>query len=144
MFGFSKKEQIASLQKQLAKAKSDAKHYYNAKDEVEERAFYSLAELAREQDTSAREAAKTKEGLVILSEIVLNRQWAFYLNEQAIQLQAQINALIGQNYDNHLDHKSQWFDKVVTPAGLDIVMDQLEPMCGKLIIEVEDYIKKPT
>jgi len=141
MFGFSKKEKIASLQKQLTKAKSDAKHFYNAKGQVEERAFYDLAELARDKGISASEAAKTKEGLVILSEIVLNRQWAFYLNEQAIQLQAQINALIGQKYGDSLADKSLWFDKVVTPAGLDIVMDQLEPMCGKLISEVDDYLK---
>lgn len=141
MFGFSKKEQIASLQRQLTKAKSDAKHFYNAKGEVEERAFYDLAELARDKGISASEAAKTKEGLIILSEIVLNRQWAFYLNEQAIQIQAQINALIGQKYGDRLSDKSLWFDKVVTPAGLDIVMDQLEPMCGKLISEVDDYLK---
>ncbi|WP_112924352.1 hypothetical protein [Escherichia coli] len=140
MFGLSKKEQIASLQKQLTKAKSDAKHFYSVKGEVEERAFYDLAELAREKNTSAREAAKTKEGLIILSEIVLNRQWAFYLNEHAIQIQAQINSLIDPDYLNDLADKSIWFDKVVTPAGLDIVMDQLEPMCGNLIGEVDDYI----
>ncbi|WP_196208882.1 hypothetical protein [Citrobacter sp. Res13-Sevr-PEB04-36] len=140
MFGLSKKEQIASLQKQLTKAKSDAKHFYSVKGEVEERAFYDLAELAREKNTSAREAAKTKEGLIILSEIVLNRQWAFYLNEHAIQIQAQINSLIDPDYLNDLADKSIWFDKVVTPAGLDIVIDQLEPMCGKLIGEVDDYI----
>lgn len=141
MFGLSRKEQIASLQRQLTKAKSDAKHFYNVKDEVEERAFYALAELARDKDISAGEAAKTKEGLIILSEIVLNRQWAFYLNEQAIQIQAKINAMTGSRHNDDLADKTTWFDNVVTPAGLDIVMDQIQPMCGKLISEVDNYLK---
>lgn len=141
MFGFSKSEQIASLKKQLEKAKSNAKHFYNMKGDVEDRAFYNLAELARNNGTSARVAAKTKEGILIISEVVLNRQWAFYLNEEAIQIQAKINALMGPTYSNDVAGKSFWFDKVVTPAGLDIVMDQLEPMCGKLIDDVDEYIK---
>ncbi|AST68779.1 hypothetical protein BFG07_08815 [Kosakonia cowanii] len=140
MFGLSRKERIASLQRQLTKVKNDARHFYNVKGEVAERAFYALAELARDRDISAREAAKTKDGLIILSEIVLNRQWAFYLNEQAIQIQAQINALTDSKHNKDIGGKAAWFDKVVTPAGLDIVMDQIQPMCGELISEVDEYL----
>jgi len=141
MFWFSKKYKLKNLQGRLMEVRKNAAHFYSMKESAEESAFYQLAELAREEGTSAIKAAKTKKGQIILAEVVLNRQWAFYLNESALQLQAEISRLSNPAHSGFAFDKELWFDNIITPAGLDIVMDQIEPICGKLIAEVDDYIK---
>lgn len=140
MFGLSKAERLDSLRKSLQRVKAEAKHAYGKKEESEEMAFYGLAELARREGVSAQEASKKQEGLQILSEVVLNRQWAFYLNEKAIQIQAKITELEDKGYRSNFYSKEYWFQKVVMPSGGDIVIDQIEPICSNLISEVDDYL----
>lgn len=141
MFGLSKKEKLKKLYERLSETRKNAAHFYAMKDSAEENAFYQLAALARENKTSASHVAKTKKGKVILAEVVLNRQWAFYLNESALQIQAEISRLSNPRHASIILDKEQWFDNVVALAGMDIVMDQIEPICGKLIAEVDEYIK---
>ena len=141
MFGLSKRERLASLRLRLSEVKKNAAHFYSMKESAEETAFYQLADLARENKITARKAARTKKGKIILSEVVLNRQWAFYLNESAMQIQSEILSLSNPDGPSAAFDKEMWFDQVTSVAGIDIVMDQMEPICGKLIDEVDEYIK---
>lgn len=143
MFGFfTKNSELDRLKKDLSTAKENAKHFYAMKDNAEEKASVELESLAHRLGVSAAKAAKTKEGTKILSEVVLNRQWAFYHNEQAIQLQAAVNRM-GNNGKSRepVLGDDYWFDNVVTPAGLDIVLDQIDTICGKLIAETDERLK---
>jgi len=147
MFGFKKRLQnavreleIKKLEAEIAELKSQAIHFYKARQEVESRAFYDLAELARNKKLSAQQAAKTEEGIRILAEVVLNRQWFFYHNESAIQAYAKLKTLLEPDWFR-LSDQNQWFDEVVSIAGKEIVVNQIDDTCGKLITEVDDYIK---
>lgn len=140
MFGLSKKERLSSLRKQLENVMSQAKHTYDMKSEAENRAFYEIAEIAREKGISATQAAKTDAGIRSLSEVVLNRQYAFFLNETAIQLHAQIRRINEPNYLD-INNKNQWFDEIVSPVGNSMIIDQIEDICGPMIRKIDDYLK---
>ncbi|KHT21019.1 hypothetical protein [Pectobacterium brasiliense] len=139
MFGLSKKERLSSLRKQLEDVMSQARHTYDMKSEAESRAFYDIVEIAREKGISAAQAAKTGAGIRTLSEVVLNRQYAFFLNETAIQLHAEIRRINEPNYFD-INNKNQWFDEIVSPVGSYMVIDQIEDICGSMIRDVEEYI----
>ena len=141
MFFSSKESHVERLKKELSEAKQSAVHFYNMKDTSEQNASLELEKLALEMGVNASSAAKTKRGVRILSEVVLNRQWAFYWNEKAIQLQAEINKISPTPLDTHDDY---WFDCVVTPAGIDIVKDQIDVICSKLILETDERIGAPS
>lgn len=143
MFGFSKKERLELLQKKINDTRDQAKHIYEMKGDSENSAFYDLAEIARAKGVTAAQAAKTPEGTRILSEVVLNRQYAFFLNETAIQLNAELNSLKNPDYFD-ITNRNQWFDEIVTPVGVNIVVDQIEDICGNLIREVEEHLKPPS
>lgn len=143
MFGFSKKERLELLQKKINDIRGQAKHVYEMKGDAENSAFYDLAEIARSKGVTASQAAKTPEGIRVLSEVVLNRQYAFFLNETAIQLTAELNNLKNPNYFD-VTNRNQWFDDIVTPVGVDIIVDQIEDICGNLIREVEEHLNPPS
>jgi|GEM_PF-6025771 len=139
MFGFSKKERLESLRERIEDIRSQAKDIYERKSDAENSAFYALAEIARVKGVTASQAAKTQEGIRVLAEVVLNRQYAFFLNETAIQLHAQLNGLKNPNYFD-ITNTNQWFDEIVTPVGVEIVVDQIEDICGSLIREVDEHL----
>lgn len=60
------------------------------KYDAEERAFVELCDLSIRMGVEPDVAAKTQQGIDILADVVLNRQYAFYLNEKAIQIYSQI------------------------------------------------------
>ncbi|UNE41944.1 hypothetical protein IHE77_13700 [Serratia ureilytica] len=143
MFGFSKRERIDLLKEKINGIREQAKHIYQMKGESESSAFYELAMIAKDKGITASQAAKTPEGIRVLSEVVLNRQYAFFLNETAIQLAAELNNLKNPKYFD-ITNRDQWFDDIVTPVGIDIVVDQIEDICGSLIREVEEHINPPS
>ena len=147
MFGMKKRvEKVAidlevkKLEAEIAELKLQAAHFFKARHDVENKAFYDLAELARTKKITAAKAAKSDEGVRILAEVVLNRQWFFYHNESAIQAYAKLKTLLDPNWFR-LSDQNQWFDEVVSVAGKEIVVNQIDDTCGKLITEVDDYIK---
>lgn len=140
MFGLTKREIMNKLRAEIDDLKNQAICIYNQKNSVENQAFYALAELARENGVSASQAAETPEGVRILSEVVLNRQYYFYLNEMAIQHYAKLQGMANPDWFD-ISNKNQWFDDVVSPAGSEIVLDQINETCGNLISDVDEYLK---
>lgn len=135
-----KQKALSALREQLEESKSNASHFYKMKSHAESAAFSDLSSLAKRIGVTAQQASKTEEGIRILSEVVLNRQWAFYHNEQSIQIQAKINEIEDPNYADNLLKKDYWFEKVVKPAGYEIVCDQIDLICGPLISEVDEQL----
>lgn len=140
MFWSSKKKKIAALNDQFAKARKQADHIFESIPDVEDRAFYALAELSRCTKMPAHEAAKTPDGKKILLEVILNRQYAFYLNELSIQIYGEMKLLTDPGSIPLCD-KNAWVDNVVIPATSGIIDSQIEPICAKLIESVDEYIK---
>ncbi|MFW7225361.1 MULTISPECIES: hypothetical protein [unclassified Serratia (in: enterobacteria)] len=144
MFGLSKREKLTRLHAELNNAKSMAKEFYARKDIVEEVAFIALTELAKKKGITAKSAAQTSDGKKILAQVVLNRQYAFYLNECAIQIQAKIKRItLPDRYysDVVLGDDERWLDIIVTPTGSYIVMSEIDTICSKLIEDVDKHIK---
>ncbi|EPU3934690.1 hypothetical protein ACVWYD_001215 [Morganella morganii] len=140
MFWSSKKKKITALNDQFVKARKQADHIFESIPDVEERAFYALAELSRSTKMPAHEAAKTPEGKKILLEVVLNRQYAFYLNELSIQIYGELKLLTDPDSIPLYD-KNAWVDNVVIPATSGVIYSQLDPICTGLIESVDEYIK---
>lgn len=139
MFDFLKRKSVQTLEKKVRELNAQATHFYKAKDNVEENAYYELLTLAQDKGLTAKAAAETKEGQLILSEIVLNRQYALYLNEQAIQTYAELRRLNGAQAASF--SKEAWFNEVVKPSGGDhIIKKEIPFFCDKLITDVENEL----
>lgn len=54
-----------------------ASHFYKMKYDAEERAFVELCDLSIRMGVEPDVAAKTQQGIDILADVVLNRQYAF-------------------------------------------------------------------
>lgn len=139
MFGLSKKEKILSIERKIENLKKNALIFYNYKSDVEETAFRDLLSLSVKNKISPDAAAKTEEGIEILSEIVLNRQYAFYLNEQAIQLYSELYRI--KNGKLPSTSKKGWLYEVVKSSGWEIIMQELPAMSQHIINEVKDEIE---
>lgn len=140
MFDFLKRKSVQSLENKVRELNTEARHFYDAKDDLEERAYYDLLNLSHEKGLTAAAAANTKEGSLILSEIVLNRQYAMYLNEQAIQAYAELRRLRGDQSASL--SKEAWFNNVVRPSGGDHIINKEIPFfCKKLIADVESELR---
>lgn len=140
MFGLSKKEKIVKLQKELVELQKYASHFYDLKKDVEDRAFYELLTLAETKGISAIEASSTTDGELILSEVVLNRQFAFYYNEQAIQTYSKLRKL--ETGIAPPLSRDGWLYDIVKPSGWHCVKSEIKGMCHSLISDVDIRLKE--
>lgn len=140
MFGLSKRERIKKMEINLSSLQNHAKHFYYLKTGIEENAISELLSLAENNAYTAKEAANTQQGKEILSEIVLNRQYALYYNELAIQLRSKIYKL--KTGTAPLHSRGEWLSKIVATSGWDIVMAEIESTCGNLILDIDEIINK--
>jgi hypothetical protein len=140
MFGLSKKERLIKLEKELFELQKNASHFYDLKKDVEDRAFYELLKLAEEKGISALDASSTQAGELILSEVVLNRQFAFYYNELAIQTYSKMRKL--QTGTASPISKEGWLNEIVKPSGWHCVKPEIKGMCHNIISEVDVRLKQ--
>lgn len=106
--------------------------------EVEDNAFRELYWLANQNGTTAAEAARTERGFEILSLVALNRQYALYLNESAIQANSELNALI-DNPKPTLTNED-WMYNIVMPVGSEIVRHEVDRLVETLVKEVDQKL----
>lgn len=140
MFGLSKKERLEKLQKEFIELQKNASHFYDMKKDVEDRAFYELLKLAEENCVSALDASSTTDGERILSEVVLNRQFAFYYNELAIQAYSKLRNL--QTGTTSPISKDGWLNEIVKQSGWHCVKSEIKGMCNNIISEVDIRLKQ--
>lgn len=140
MFGFSKRKRIKSLEELVDKLKRETLSFYSRKQDAEGRASLELYNLAESKGITAKAAASTPEGIDILAEVVLNRQYAFYLNEQTIQAYYQLCRL--ENKDINVISGDDWLNKIVKNSGWLPVYSEIEVICGQLIKDVDLQLKE--
>lgn len=140
MFGFSKRKRINNLKELVDKLKIETISFYNKKEAAEGRASLELYNLAESKGITARAAASTPEGIDILAEVVLNRQYAFYLNEQTIQAYYKLCRL--ENKDINVISGDNWLNKIVKESGWFPICSEIEVICGHLIKDVDLQLKK--
>lgn len=139
MFGLSKSERIKKLWEEVEEEKKHASHIYKFKENAEERAFSELCNLAFKKNLPPNVVAKSPEGVSILAQVVLNRQFAFYLNEKAIQTYAKIFNLQNER-DTH--DSEEWLEQVVKKAGWEVVSAEIPTMCSNLIDDADSYFSQ--
>lgn len=136
MFGLSKSERIKKLFEEASEVKKQALHFYNFKEEVEEKAFSELCNLSFKNDLPPSAVARSPEGVNILSEVALNRQYSFYLNEKAIQIYAEIFRL---QHGRGTRDKEEWLEQIVKKAGWEIVSAEIPSICSSLICDADKH-----
>lgn len=138
MFKFIKKREIDNLEAKIKELKKQANHMHKMRREVEDNAFSELYWLATRNGTTAAEAARTERGFEILSLVALNRQYALYLNESAIQANSELNALI-DNPKPTLTNED-WMYNIVMPVGSEIVRHEVDRLVETLVKEVDQKL----
>ncbi|AMB75007.1 hypothetical protein R0K18_12490 [Pantoea sp. SIMBA_133] len=138
MFGFFKNKEIATLEAKITELKQQAAHMHKIKREVEDNAFNDLYWLANQNGITAAEAARTERGFEILSLVVLNRQYALYLNESAIQANSELNDLKGKPRTTMTNE--DWLHNIVMPVGSEIVRDEVDRLMPTLVKEVDQKL----
>lgn len=138
MFGFIKDRVIRNQEAKIKDLIAQARHMYDMKEDCRDKLFYGLADIAREKNITAHQAAATPEGKILTATYVLNRQYAYYLNESAIQNYAELLRIKGVGWGTS---DEDWFNKVVKAAGADnIVLQEVPYFCEDLVDEVQVYI----
>lgn len=135
MFDFIKKREIDSLEAKIEDLKKQATHIHKIRQEVEDQAFSDLYWLANQNGTTAAEAACTERGFEILSQVALNRQYALYLNESAIQANSKLNDL--KDNPKSTMTNEDWLHNIVMPVGSEILKDEVERLMVSLVEEVD-------
>lgn len=138
MFKSIKKREINNLEAKVKELKKQANHMHKMRREVEDNAFRELYWLANQNGTTAAEAARTERGFEILSLVALNRQYALYLNESAIQANSELNALI-DNPKPTLTNED-WMYNIVMPVGSEIVRHEVDRLVETLVKEVDQKL----
>ncbi|EMH4108056.1 hypothetical protein RGI85_001935 [Serratia marcescens] len=139
MFGLSKSERIKKLYEEASEIKKQALHFYNFKEEVEEKAFSELCNLSFKKGLPPSTVARSPEGVNILSEVALNRQYALYLNEKAIQLYAEIFKI---QHGRATNNKEEWLEQIVKKAGWDVVSAEIPSICSSLICDADKHVSE--
>ncbi|EQW96749.1 hypothetical protein G914_00823 [Escherichia coli UMEA 3139-1] len=137
VFGILTRSKIKKLRAELAETQKLASHFYKMKHDAEERAFVELCDLSIRMGVEPDVAAKTQEGVNILADVVLNRQYAFYLNEKAIQIYSQIFLLEKRRGTRD---REEWLNEVVKKSGWEVVSSELPFICADLIEEAKERL----
>lgn len=137
VFGILTRSKIKKLRAELAETQKLASHFYKMKYDAEERAFVELCDLSIRMGVEPDVAAKTQQGIDILADVVLNRQYAFYLNEKAIQIYSQI-FLLEKRRGTH--DREEWLNEVVKKSGWEVVSSEIPLICADLIEEAKERL----
>lgn len=140
MFGIFKDKKIKHLEAKVESYAAQATHIYSKKNEIEDDASRELYWLSVRNGVTAAESSRTPEGMMILSEVVLNKQYASYLNEQAIQAYAELCR--AREDGTATSTKSQWLKNIVMKSGGDIVSKEIDALMLTLVKEVDDKIDR--
>ncbi|WP_312140788.1 hypothetical protein [Pantoea septica] len=138
MFDFIKRKEIETLEAKIKELKQQAAHMHKIRREVEDNAFNDLYWLANQNGITAAEAAQTERGFEILSQVVLNRQYALYLNESAIQANSKLNDIKGNPRATMTNE--DWLHNIVMPVGSEIVRDEVDRLMLTLVKEVDQKL----
>ncbi|MDR1842302.1 MAG: hypothetical protein LBR63_00765 [Citrobacter amalonaticus] len=134
-----RKKRIARLRSQAESLESDALNWWE-KEHTEDQVFWRLVDLCRETGLSPKQAAKTERGTCILSLIVLNRIWAFYHCEQAIQINAELYKAEHEGFSFLADNDA-WWQHAVPDSIKKNIISEIPIMSKNVIARAQELLK---